>query len=146
MYPGQIHAVAKCFAHVQQPFRAGVAQFVGDLVQVTVAHLFAEVDETVHPGFQAAQGLLQGFLERPADCHHFSHRFHLGRELRVGLGKLLESEPGDLGNNVIDGRFERGRRGAPGNFVIQFIQGVAYRQFRRDPGYREPGRLGGQRG
>jgi hypothetical protein len=49
-----------------------------------------------HAGFQAAQGLLQGFLEGAADGHHLAHRLHLGGQAVVGLGNFSKAKRGTL--------------------------------------------------
>ena len=63
----------------------------------------------------------------------------------VGLREFLEGEARNLGDHIVDGRLERGRRRAAGDFVLQFVQRVAHGQLGRDFGDRETGGLGGQR-
>ena len=66
--------------------------------------------EAVDADFQAAQRLLQRLLEGAADRHHLAHRFHLRGQAVVGLREFLEGEARNLGDDVVDGRLERGRR------------------------------------
>ena len=66
--------------------------------------------QTEAAGFQAAQRFLQRFLEGPADGHGLADRFHLRGQRRIGFGKLLEGQARHLGDDVIDGRLEAGRR------------------------------------
>ncbi len=94
---------------------------------------------------QRPDGLLEGFLERPADRHHFTDRFHLRRQRPVGLGELLEVPAGELHDTVVDRRLERGRRLAR-DVVPDLVERVADGELRRDLGDGEAGRLRGQRG
>ena len=96
-------------------------------------------------GLQRAQRLLQGFLEGAADRHRFADRLHRGGEHLRGAGKFLEGKAGNLGDHVIDGRFERGGRRAAGDIVGDFVERVADRELRRHLGDRKAGRLRGQR-
>uniref|UniRef100_A0A0N4ZAR3 NAD-specific glutamate dehydrogenase n=1 Tax=Parastrongyloides trichosuri TaxID=131310 RepID=A0A0N4ZAR3_PARTI len=104
-----------------------------------------DVVEADLAGLQAAQCLLHRFLEGAAHRHHLTHRLHLGGQARIGGRELLEGEARDLGDDVIDGRFERGRGQAAGDLVLQFVQGVADGQLGGDLGDREAGGLGSQR-
>ena len=122
--------------HVQFPGQGFPGVFRGQFFQLFIKAFGAY--------FQAAQGFLQGLLEGPADGHDLTHGFHLGGQASIGLGELLESEPRDLGDHVVDGRLERSRGDATGDFVAQLIQGVAHGQFGGDLGDREAGGLGGQ--
>ena len=56
----------------------------------------------VDADFQAAQGLLERFLEGAADGHHLAHRLHLRGQAVVGLREFLEREARDLGDHVVD--------------------------------------------
>jgi hypothetical protein len=104
-----------------------------------------DIVEAVDAGFQPAQGLLQRLLEGAADGHHLAHRLHLGGQTVVGLRELLEGEARHLGNDVVDRRFERGRRGAAGDLIAQFVQGEAHCQLGRHLGNGKASRLRGQR-
>ena len=95
------------------------------------------------PGLQAAQRLLQRFLERPADRHRLADRLHLRGQRRVGVGELLEGPARHLGDDVVDGRLEAGRRLA-GDVVAQLVEAIADGQLGGDLGDGEAGRLGGQ--
>ena len=59
--------------------------------------------------------------------------------VRVGSepGKLLEGKTRDLGDHIVDGRLEGGRRRAAGNVVVKLVQRVADGQLGRDLGDRE---------
>ena len=102
--------------------------------------------ETGSPHFQAAQRFLQGFLLGAANRHHFAHGFHLSSQTVVSANEFFEVEAGNLGHDIVDGRFERGRRTATGDVVHQLIEGVADRQLGRHFGNRETGRFRCQRG
>ncbi len=130
----------------EQALRARSLQFAlerGDVVFIGQVH--AGRVQADLAGFQTTQRLLQGFLEGTAHRHHLAHRLHLGGQTGVGGRELLEREARDLGDDVIDGRLERGRGEPAGDFVAEFIQGVTHGQLGSDLGDREAGGLGGQR-
>ncbi len=81
----------------------------GVLVVAFAGALNRDLIETGEAGLEAAQRLLQRFLEGAADRHDFAHRFHRGGEGRIGAGEFLEGKARDLGDDIIDGRLE-GRR------------------------------------
>ena len=93
--------------------------------------------EAGEPGFQRAQRLLQAFGEGAADRHRLADRLHRGGQHRLGAGKFLEGEARDLGDDVVDGRLERGRRGAAGDVVGDLVERVADRELGGDLGDRE---------
>ena len=64
----------------------------------------------------------------------------------LGAGEFLEGEARDLGDDVVDGRLERGRRRAAGDVVGDLVERVADRELGGDLGDRKAGRLRGQRG
>ncbi len=97
-------------------------------------------------GFQRAQCLLQGFLESAADRHGLAHRLHRRGQHVRRAGEFLEGEARDLGDDVIDGRLERGRRGAAGDVIGDLVERVADRELGGDLGDGEAGRFRGQRG
>jgi hypothetical protein len=94
---------------------------------------------------EAAQRLVQRLLEGAAHGHHLAHRLHAGGERVVGAAELLEGEPRDLGDHVVDGGLEGGL-GLAGDVVGDLVQRVADGELRGDLGDREAGGLGGQRG
>ena len=95
-------------------------------------------------GFQTTQCFLYGFLEVTANGHHFTHRFHLRGQDRIGFSEFFEVEARNLGDHVINGWLEGSRGLAAGNFVLQLIQGVTHRQLGRHLGNRKARRLGRQ--
>ena len=101
--------------------------------------------EAGQAGFQRAQRLLQAFGEGAADRHRLADRFHRRGQHRLGAGKFLEGKARNFGDDVIDGRLERCRRGAAGDVVGDFVERVADRELGRDFGDRKAGRLRGQR-
>ena len=84
------------------------------------------------------------FVDGAADGHGLTHRLHRGGQIRFRAGEFLECEFRDLGDDIVDGRLERGGRDL-GDVVVQLIQRVAHGQFRRDLSNRKAGRLGRQR-
>ena len=142
----ELETATERFGDIQQALRPGFLQFTAD--QGEIIGLFA-VDfnwiKANQPCLEAPQRFLQRFLEGPADGHRLADGLHLRGEAIVGGWKLFEGEARNLGDHVVDGRFEGRRRGAPGDLVVQFIEGVANRQLGRDLGDREAGGLRRQR-
>ena len=101
--------------------------------------------ETGEAGLQATQRLLQRLLKSAADGHDFAHGFHGGSQDRLRAGEFLEGEARNLGDDVVDGRLERGRRRSAGDVVGDLVQRVADRELGGDLGDREAGRLGRER-
>ena len=114
-------------------------QRLGDSGLVRCAFDF-DIVETREAGLHRGQRLLQRLVKGPSDRHDLAHGFHRGGEVRLGAGEFLEGEARDLGDNVVDGRFERGR-GDAGDVVVEFVQRVTDRQLGRDLGNREARRL-----
>ena len=130
---------------VQDPVRAGNPQLLAQTVAVQVSGDRAtNLVETGDAGLEPAQRFLQRLLEISADGHDFANRLHLRREAVVRPGELLEGEPGNLGNDIVDRRFERGRRQATRDVVLQLVQRVPDGKLGRHLGNRETGRLGCQ--
>jgi hypothetical protein len=77
----------------------------------------ARCDSSPWSRLQAAQGLLQRFLEIAADGHDLAHGLHLRGQARIGGVELLEGEARDLGDHVVDARLEGRRRGSAGDVV-----------------------------
>ena len=91
--------------------------------------------EAVDADLEAAQRLLQRFLERAADRHHLADRLHLRGQPVVGLLELLEREARHLGDDVIDRRLERRRHEvavAAGDVVAQLVERIADGELRGD--------------
>ena len=107
--------------------------------------LVDDLVEPVHAGFESAQGFLKGLLEIASDRHNLANRLHLCRQSIIGLREFLEGKPRNLGHDIVDARFERGRGCAAGDIVLELVQRIAYRQLGRDLGNRESGGLGGER-
>ena len=137
----QRHADAEGVGDVPQPLRrAGSASSSAMVVRVDGLEI-----EAVDAGLQAAQRLLQRFLEGAADRHHLADRLHLRGQPVVGLRELLEGEARHLGDDVIDRRLEGGRRRAAGDVVPELVERVADGELGGDLGDRKAGRLRGER-
>ena len=119
-------------------------QLAGDFLLRCVLRLLAVEAEAPAAGFQRAQALLHAFLEGAADGHRFADRLHRGREHRVGGGEFFESETRDLGDHIVDGRFERCGRFAR-DVVGQFVERVTDCKLRGDFCDRKSGRFRGER-
>jgi hypothetical protein len=87
----QREALGEGVAHVPDALRTRLAQFFFDLL--AVAGLFVQA---VDADFQAAQRLLERFLEGAADRHHFAHRFHLGGQVLSAVGNFSNVKRGIL--------------------------------------------------
>ena len=116
---GIAHAEPHRLRHLEEAVGRGRAERGADRVLVVALAEARDRDlvEAGEAGLQRAQRLLQALLEGAADRHRLADRFHRGGEHRFGAGKLLEGEARHLGDDVIDGRLERGRRGAAGDVV-----------------------------
>ena len=134
------HPDAEGVGDVQDPLRTRVTHL--GLDRIAIGRLLVE---TVDTRLEAAQGLLHGLLEGAAHGHHLADGLHLRREAAVGLRELLEGEPRDLRDDVVDRRLERRGRGAAGDVVLQFVERVTDGELRRHLRDRETGRLGGER-
>jgi hypothetical protein len=120
--------------------RRGRTQIVRDLIFIGLLVGSPQVAivaaQTERADFQAAQRLLQRLLERSADRHRFADALHLRHQRRIGFGELFERETRDLGDDVIDRRFETGF-GLLRDVVGQFPQAITDRQLGSDLGDRE---------
>ena len=91
-----------------------------------------------------AHRLQERLRERPPDAHRLAHRLHLRPQLLVGARELLEGEPGELDDDVVEGRLEARRRRLR-EVVRDLVQRVADRELRRHLGDRVAGRLARER-
>ncbi len=114
----------------------------GGLVRRTFDFDFIEAGK---PGFHRPQTFLQAFGKAATDGHRFADRLHGSPQKRLGAREFFKGEARDLGDDIVDGRLERGR-GDAGDIVIKFIQGVTNRKLGCDLGNRETGCLGCQGG
>ena len=131
----------------EQPVRRRPAEGGADRILVVALAKPGNHDlvETAEPGLEAAKRLLQRLGKGAADRHHLADRLHRRGEGRLGAGEFFEGETRDLGDDVVDGRLERGRHRATGDVVVELVEGVADGELGRDLGDREPGRLRGER-
>ena len=126
------HAQGKSITDVPDALGAGRAQLF--FKHFAVLRLFVHA---VHANFQAAQGFLERLLEGAAHGHHFAHRLHLGGQAGICSRKFFKRKTWDLGDDVIDAGLKARRRGAAGDVIAQFVEGVADSQLGRDLGDRE---------
>ena len=137
------HAGAQRIGRHQQPVRRRLRQRGFDFLDGG-AFQGVHLVKARQSGFQTAQRLLHAFLPVAADGHHLAHRFHRRAEQRRRALELLKGKARDLGDDIVDGWFETGRRGA-GDVVHDLVERVTHRQQRRDLGDREARGLGRQR-
>ena len=100
--------------------------------------------KTGETGFHRCQRFLQRFMNRAADCHRFSDRFHRCGQRRLRTGKFLKGKTWNFGYNVIDCRLKACRRYA-GDIIVQLVKRIANRQFGGNFCNRKPGCFRGQR-
>ena len=105
----------------------------------------ADLIEPIQACFERAECLLQTFLEVSTDRHRLANGFHSGCQHRLCAFKFLECEARDLGDDIINGRFERGGRDTS-NVIVELVQRIAHSELGGDFRDREAGRLGGQCG
>ena len=89
---------------------------------------------------QGADALEQGLLQVGADAHDLAGGLHLGAQLVAGGGELIEGEPGQLGDDVV----QAGLEGGVGVGDLDVLQGHAHGDLGGDPGDGVAGGLGGQ--
>ena len=119
----------------------GVEQ-LGNLVLGRLVTIPVEAHVTLVDG---AHSLTKRLLEVARESHGLADGLHGGGQRRIGARELLERETRHLGDHVVDGRLEAGRRGL-GDVVLDLVQRVAEGQLGGDLGDREAGGLGSQRG
>lgn len=143
---GHAHAGTERIAHVEQTLRARSLELALERGHVVfTAQIQAGRVQADLAGFQATQGFLQRFLEGAAHRHDFADRLHLRGQACIGLREFFKGKARNFGDHVVDGRLERGRGQATGDFVLQFVQRVTHRQLGGDLGDRKAGGLGRQR-
>src|SRR2546426_3386956 len=99
--------------------------------------------ETGLPDLEGADRLHQGLLHRPADRHDLAGALHRGPDLRVYGRELVERPPGNLRDDVVEGRLEGGARSL-GDGIWNLVEGEADRDLGGDAGDGVAGRLRGQ--
>jgi hypothetical protein len=131
-------------ADVKHPLGVRGGELPLDLIErgliVRTPQVVSPAPEAKVANLQAADRLLQRFLEGPPDRHRFADRLHLHRQNGVGLGKFFKRPARELRDDIVDRWLEAGQRLA-GNVVRDFVEPVAHRQLGGDLGDRETGRL-----
>ena len=130
-----------------QQLRYGEDGVVPELLQVFQDLLGLHVGElghveVAHADFQRTDGLQEAFLQGSADAHDLAGGLHLGAQGVFRGGKLVEGEPGELGDYVVQAGLESG--GGVGDLDI--LQSHAHGDLGGDPGNGVAGGLGGQGG
>ena len=137
----QRHADTERVTDIEDTLGARVGNLIDDLFAVGCLAV-----KTVLTGFKTAERLLEGFLERAADRHHFAHSLHLGGQTVIRLRELLKGETRHLRDDVVNRRLEGNRGLAAGDVVPEFVKRVAHGELGRDLRDRETGCLGGESG
>ena len=146
--PGDLldgHAEAERVRHVKDAIRSRLRKLVRQAAIPGVRRLRVQYRiQARHARFQAPERFLERLLESAPDRHHFAHRLHLGGEAIRHLAELLEREPGNLRDDVVDGGLEGCRRDT-GDVVGEFVQRIADGELGGHLRNGESRRLGGQR-
>ena len=106
-------------------------------------HVRLVAHEAVRALADHPDALLDGLLEGPADGHHLADALHAGADVPGDALELRQVPARDLHDDIVQGRFEEGRR-RPGDRVLELVQAVAQAQLRRHGRQRIARRLGGQ--
>ena len=62
--------------------------------------------KTSQASFHRRERLLHRFVECPANCHHFTHGFHGGGQVRFRACEFLKSKARNFGDDIVDCRLE----------------------------------------
>ena len=98
--------------------------------------------EVAGADFQGADGLEQALFQVGADAHDFAGGLHLGAQSVGSGGELVEGEPGQLGNHIV----QAGLEGSVGVGNLDVFQCHAHGDLGSDPGDGVAGSLGSQSG
>ena len=128
----------------QQPVGRRLGQFGSDHIMVRPNQRL-DLIKPAEPSLQTAQRLLHAFGKAPPNRHHLANRLHRRGQQGGRALELLERKARDFGDDIVDGRLERGWRCAR-NVIGDFVERIANRQLGRDLGNREAGGLGGECG
>ena len=90
--------------------------------------------------FQRADALQEAFLKGSAYAHGFAGGLHLGAQGVVGVGELVEGEPGHLGDYIVQRRL----KGSAGVGQADLVQSHSHADFCRNPGDGITAGFGGQ--
>ncbi len=140
-HPQPVRAGPQGLLHRAQP---SVVRDAGPLQQLLGSPRIAGEREHRRRLLQRTQCLLQRLGEAAPHPHGLTDGLHRRGQRRVRPRELLEGEPRHLDHDVVQRRFEGGRRGA-GDVVGDLVQGVSERELRGDLRDREPGGLRRQR-
>ena len=92
--------------------------------------------------FQGADALEKALFKGAAHAHGLAGGLHLGAQTVVGIGELIEGEPGHFGDHIVKSRL----KGGAGVGKTNLVQGHAHADLRGDPGDWVAGGLGSQSG
>ena len=135
-------AAAQCLCNDPDAAIVDHAQFSLKFVivegRIVIAH------QAVYVLLKGAYRLHECALKVRADCHDLTGRFHLRAERVLRRNKLVEGQARHLDHAVVEHGL-KGSVGLLGHRVLDFIQGVAERNLRRDLCNRVAGRLRSER-
>ena len=90
--------------------------------------------------FERLGSFLYSLLERAAYGHNLTHGFHLKSKRAVRAVELIEVPTRNFHYHIVQRRLKK-RRCSLRYLILEFVQSVSYRQFRRYLGYRVTGGL-----
>ncbi|CDE52429.1 putative uncharacterized protein [Sutterella sp. CAG:351] len=137
----QRHADTERVTDIEDTLGTRVGNLVHDLLAVRRLAV-----KTVLTGLKPAQRLLEGFLERAADRHHFAHSLHLRGQAVIRLRELLKGETRHLRHDVVNRRLEGNRGLAACDVVPELVKRVTHGELCRNLCDRETRRLGSESG
>ena len=142
---GQTHA--QCLPHLQQPVGGGCAQRRenGGAVIALPQTLDFDFIKAIEAGFQRAQRLLHTFIKGAANGHGLTHRLHRRGQNRLGAGEFFKGEARNFGDDIVNGRLERGGCGPARDIIGDFVECIAHGELGRHFGNGKAGGLRGQR-
>ena len=105
-------AALERFADVEETCEVRTDEFCADMFvgESGILAVLAVDAVSAASGFERAHGFLEGLLEGASDAHGFADGFHLSGKGVVRGREFFESEARDLGDHIVDGRFEAGGR------------------------------------
>ena len=86
------------------------------------------------------------FIKGAANGHGLTHRLHRRGQNRLGAGEFFKGEARNFGDDIVNGRLERGGCCAARDIIGNFVKRIAHGELGCHFGNGKAGGLGGQRG